>query len=631
MQAGRTLYPLMQNISVSKAIADELRHGQMVYGKVDKIYRNQMADIQIGGMKMTAKVDAPISVDKGYWFQVEDAAEMKQLKVVSRNGTDSLKELASGMLKHFSIPENDKSGLLARFYLDNKIAISKGGFMQSLQWLNGEMSAKETLQTIKTIHALSLPHNEEVFKAIAAFENGVTLQSAMTSLLSGLKNESGKSEVYMLLKSHLSNILSTHSEKAGEKALLKLVNHWLSSEGERGDQVFRILQNLGFFPGEESEPLLQKMIQQFSGKDVLLGNPALSKAVTLLSDLMERPAARQMRVLQTIVHEQTAASVKGPEQKMWLMLQQNIPADSQPGSAQHMPGRESLAGAAKAILAYITGIHQDSVLSKPVLQLIASAAGTEGDFTSALTSLMQRLMQPPQGQMDRGSHVLQRLLKEEGNALRQLPSTILSGELKQAFKIFGLEFESYLASLDRGAAIRENELHTLKPLLMRYLHEHAASPHRDAAELLIQKLTAQQILSQSSGPLQHLIMQLPLTFGTSQIDVTVHWSGREKKDGSIDPSFCRVLFYLELEYIAETVVDLVVQNRVVRVTIINEQADAWKGIANGYEAGLKEKLADLGYQVSGFSYQIPAQRQQGSMGVYTKPPMTAYSGVDIKI
>ena len=43
-----------------------------------------------------------------------------------------------------------------------------------------------------------------------------------------------------------------------------------------------------------------------------------------------------------------------------------------------------------------------------------------------------------------------------------------------------------------------------------------------------------------------------------------------KEDGKIDPDFARILFYLDLESINKTVIDMQVQNRVVTVTVFNE-------------------------------------------------------------
>lgn len=83
------------------------------------------------------------------------------------------------------------------------------------------------------------------------------------------------------------------------------------------------------------------------------------------------------------------------------------------------------------------------------------------------------------------------------------------------------------------------------------------------------RITAQQILSQENGPIQNLLLTIPLNLGSTKTDLTLQWSGRKTKEGKIDPDYCRVLFYLELEHLEETVIDMQVQNRIIKVTVIN--------------------------------------------------------------
>ena len=57
------------------------------------------------------------------------------------------------------------------------------------------------------------------------------------------------------------------------------------------------------------------------------------------------------------------------------------------------------------------------------------------------------------------------------------------------------------------------------------------------------------------------------------MDATLQWNGRMKDNGKIDANYARVLFYLQMASMQETVIDMQVQNRVVTVTVFNEN---WK-------------------------------------------------------
>ena len=110
----------------------------------------------------------------------------------------------------------------------------------------------------------------------------------------------------------------------------------------------------------------------------------------------------------------------------------------------------------------------------------------------------------------------------------------------------------------------------------------------------------------------------------------MQWSGKKKQDGSIDPSFCRILFYLQLNHLQETVIDVIVQNSIIKVTILNERATALKVASQPYVAYMKEKLGEAGYTVSSVSFESLALSQFTVQNAPEKEPIS-YSGVDIKI
>lgn len=51
--------------------ASPLRNGQIIQGKVMKLFPNQRAEIQIGGQKVIAKLDASLTLHRSYHFQVQ--------------------------------------------------------------------------------------------------------------------------------------------------------------------------------------------------------------------------------------------------------------------------------------------------------------------------------------------------------------------------------------------------------------------------------------------------------------------------------------------------------------------------------------------------------------------------------
>ena len=77
------------------------------------------------------------------------------------------------------------------------------------------------------------------------------------------------------------------------------------------------------------------------------------------------------------------------------------------------------------------------------------------------------------------------------------------------------------------------------------------------------------LASGETGVQHQLVMQVPLEFFGKRIDATLQWNGRMKEDGKIDPSFARILFYLDLHSLDKTIIDMQVQNKIITITVYN--------------------------------------------------------------
>ena len=172
----------------------------------------------------------------------------------------------------------------------------------------------------------------------------------------------------------------------------------------------------------------------------------------------------------------------------------------------------------------------------------------------------------------------------------------------------------------------------LKPLLIDFLNENPPASLKEAADKILHKITGFQLLAQETGPLQQLAVQIPIMLGQKSIDLTMQWSGRRQENGQIDPAFCRVLFYLELKHLQDTIVDMQVQNSIISLTVMNENVNV-KQIAEPYILPLKEQLNSMGYILSSVGFTIPSDKQEKkrSQAVPSVFDTKHYSGVDIRI
>ncbi|MDM5454477.1 hypothetical protein [Peribacillus simplex] len=206
-------------------------------------------------------------------------------------------------------------------------------------------------------------------------------------------------------------------------------------------------------------------------------------------------------------------------------------------------------------------------------------------------------------------------------------------QLKEWTKILGLQLEHALVNLTRDEMEFSKDLDTLKPLLLKLLNEQTPAAIKEIAEQILNRVTAQQILAQENGPIQNLLLTLPINLGSTQTDLTLQWSGRKTKDGKIDPEYCRVLFYLELERLKEIIIDMQVQNRIIKVTVINGHGAVLEETANQYLELLRENLEKMDYRLSGVSFVNMGSGKERGHGLKSVPfsESGSYSGVDIRI
>ncbi|MEK3886993.1 hypothetical protein [Bacillus sp. FSL K6-3431] len=235
------------------------------------------------------------------------------------------------------------------------------------------------------------------------------------------------------------------------------------------------------------------------------------------------------------------------------------------------------------------------------------------------------------------SNVIQALTTNEQDVLRQLAiqsERQYSGEfalkqLTQSMQRLGLFYESEILLDDSS---RSQTVESLKPLLVKYIQEsHTVnSRSRDNAEQLLMRFNGQQLLSIENGPVQQILYEIPLKLGKYETEMTLQWEGNRTAEGQIDPNFCRILFYLELENLNETVVEMQVQNRVVTLNIIND-SNKLKPLADTLLPTLKAGLEQMDYILSAVHFKQPKVNELDPIRKTYGRNYDSYTGVDIRI
>lgn len=275
----------------------------------------------------------------------------------------------------------------------------------------------------------------------------------------------------------------------------------------------------------------------------------------------------------------------------------------------------------KALFTQAKGESFHGMLRQLLTEISSSANQTV--TTVQLKEVLESLVAPKQGQV----------MATELHSTDLTNGSAVSAHLKDMAKLLGLQFEHVLANAHRldSAALNE-EVTTLKPLLFKLLQEQQPATVKELVDQIVNRITAQQIMSQENGPLQNLLLTLPLQLGKFETDLTMQWSGRKRKDGSMDPNYCRILFYLDLEQLQETVIDMQVQNRVVQIVVFNEQSERIEPVAAPFIGLLRKNLEEKDYKLTGVLFENTIKKQSiESQKQLMFKMVSSYSGVDIRI
>lgn len=545
-----------EKTSENRTIA--FRPGQIFSGKVLKLYPNQIAEVQVGSQKVIAHLETPLSVDDRHWFQVQAGQGKVHLRVLETSSGTSKSPSVDSLLSQLNLPVSKNNISLVQLFIREQFPISKETIENAIEWLKLSDSLQEGLQVIKLLLSKQLPFTKDVFLSLSSVLKDEPLSTQLTNLQLLLKNEQSTPSNSKLLA--LLNEMNMTGIEKETNAVFRRIVHQLLFANEKSNTAFNLLQNLGFISKTASH---EEIVNQVFAR-TLNNNNHLHTLNSGKSIAEQHPE----------FHSQLAREI-------YRSLNANM----------NTAGNQS-ENIIQSFLS-ISSKHADEGFRQ-----LAAAITAHG------SSYSKTLPNDEQSMLTRMKNEVQMENIQWGNSLA------IKDLVKSMIKGLGLTYEHDIVNFlkqHEGESVAKLEM--LKPLLMQLLGEEASIPMKEAAERLLYKITGFQVLSQEAGPIMQFVFQIPLSFSDRRTDLTMQWSGRKTKDGKIDPNYCRVMFYLHLDFIEETIVDMQVQNRIMNISIINERNDL-KWLASPFLAQLKEGLTKINYQLSSVSFDMPAKEKQ---------------------
>ncbi|WP_342442689.1 hypothetical protein MHB65_05205 [Lysinibacillus sp. FSL K6-0075] len=619
---------LQQNAITTTNQPLALKQGQVFHGTIKQLYPDQMAEIQVGNQKFIAKLEVPLKAGDAHFFQVTGTNPQTELKIVTgpmaQAATPS--QQINQLLESMNLPKSAEMQQLLGHFMKAQLPISKDQMLQAEMWLKAlpeGISKMDALQTIQKMIELKMPMTNDVFQALISGQKTSGMTAIMDNFAQLLAKDTTLSESFRQnLMQQVQAIAKPFEVETGSAVLARVLQSLTNSAATTSEkmQALSILKESGILPQ-------QATLQNWS-------NMNEAKAF--------QPMQQAGQVIQTILATKPEDARQLVEQLKSWTNSQNLLTNEQKQQINQLVDRFNQLPVTKQTLEVFAKQMQDQLLKAfaqnttdrlftqdahalSVKDHLLSLFRQEANSPSQNEALMRNLVK---NSIDSSQPFIQQVVTQ-ADALVQnsMDSKAMEHALKTVLKNLGISYE---ATLGNKSADLHMIAHQLKPQLHTLLQETNTTPQmKEAAEMLMTRMNGMQLSSGENGHQHQLIMQVPLEFFGKKMDATLQWNGRMKDNGKIDANYARVLFYLQMASMQETVIDMQVQNRVVTVTVFNENSEI-QLLAEPLKVALKAGLAEKNYQLSGvFIKQFDkGQTEKVSPVVEQREEQ---SGVDIRV
>lgn len=596
--------------AISSKMPMTMKDGQVVHGTIKKLFPNQTAEVQIGNQKIIAKLETPLKAGDAHFFQVTKSEPEVQLKVVAGPlGGNTAVQQAQQLLQAMNLNKSSELQAIVQFFIKEQIPISKELLLQAeqlIKQLPANISVREGLEAIQKMIDLKVPLTSNMFETILSGKS----TDGFSSLIANMKNVLQQDQI---LSPSSKTLILQSLQKVGEPFNMPVAGAILGKQLE-------ILQNLQL-PTSTRLPILQQLKNAaILPSEATLNNPVPTSSKQALTQTAGEIVSK---LIQPNIENRGGAI---EQVRQWIQAQPLLTATQKDQILATLKnGEVSPNVVAQSLVKVFSEQSQQAIFMRdlngftPKDHLVSLLGKGSSD-----EMINQSLDQVSLLSKDL-SFATQRNHAEQA-VLSQLDGKAFEHAMKEVLKSLGFSYEGSLGSEKENVRQLANQL---KPQLVELLQmSNLPNVIREGAESILGRMNGLQLLSGENGPQHQLLMQIPLEFLGKRMDATLEWNGRMKEDGKIDSEFARIMFYLQLDSLKETVVDMQVQNKIVTINVFNDDQTIGM-IANQFKASLKDGLASTGYQLSGVF--VKTFDEQKSNALWKQKNTSIEQGVDIRI
>lgn len=608
-----------------------LKQGQVFHGTIKKLYPDQMAEIQIGSHKLFAKLETPLKAGDSHFFQVSNMNPQTELKVVSGPMSPSLSQTQQiqQLLDVMNLPKSTEIQQILSHFVKQQIPISKDQLINAESWiknLSNGITKEEALSALQKMIELKMPYTNEVFKALMMGTKTSGMSASLQTFMQQLANESNiQAQTKSNLMQQLHQITKPLEQEVGGVVLARTLQVLTNPSETNANklQALNLMKEAGVIPKSAT---VQNWLSHSFGQIASQANDGTkqSNAGQLIQLISKINAENMFQTLNQV--------------KSWIGDQQLLTTSQKVELQQVIARFEKLPHAGHSSELFAKQVHEQLMKAFSINAASELFATDQVGLSSKehLASLLQTnhvnsallLNVAQKGNDSSQSFVQNMMLQVEAQVQDSINRGAMEQVIKSVLKDLGLSYEAALIQKESNTQTINQ---TLKPQLLSLLQDPVISQGlRESADHLMARLNGMQLLSGENGHQHQIVMQIPLQFFGKQMDATLQWNGRMKEDGKIDSNYARILFYLDMDSLNETVIDMHVQNRIVTITVFNEN-EHLNLLAEPLKAALKEGLREKEYQLSGVFLKPMISKQSQSKTNPTQQKNLQQTGVDIRI
>lgn len=383
-----------------------------------------------------------------------------------------------------------------------------------------------------------------------------------------------------------------------------------------------MLQVLSSSPQQKSHVHLEQNVQHLLRQ---LGLPLTSTNISLVSSLKNEGIPFTKTFIQTASAFLEKTAIDQGMEVLKFMIGRKLPLNEQIFQSLYR-----FVASDKPLLTQLNGIIQrlqtNSQHSSPQVQTLTEQLIT---ITDKLSTPYRSLTASTGLAQTESSHLLPVYPSNPEQSV-QMPIFF-----KQLLATLGLNHEKAVLQLLRRQLPEENQMleqnQSLKPVLLALLKENIPAETKQLIQDTVFRLTGQQLLMKLDDAFVQFLLQIPIPKELADEDAVIRFESKNK-NGQVDEDYCRIIFYLQLKKLRETVIDVNIQNRVINVTVYNETNISQKQLSP-YISLLKQKLETKNYKLSSVKWVSETKKhvQKKVIDDVFLKPISGYKGVDIRI